>query len=116
MAACECYVAMMEMDDHLQAINIEEHRMATELVEKLKEILPDDSKLDRKTKIGTLVNPAVCQALTTFLRNNQDVFSWSHKDMPGIDLSVMVHRLNVSPPSHLFNRRRGCSPRSEIRP
>ena len=24
-AACECYVAMMEMDDHLQAINIEEH-------------------------------------------------------------------------------------------
>ena len=27
MAACECYVAMMEMDDHFQAMNIEEHRM-----------------------------------------------------------------------------------------
>ena len=24
-AACEYYVAMMEMDDHLQAMNIEEH-------------------------------------------------------------------------------------------
>ena len=24
-AAHECYVAMMEMDDHLQAMNIEEH-------------------------------------------------------------------------------------------
>ena len=28
-AACECYMAMMEMDDHLQAMSIEEHRMAT---------------------------------------------------------------------------------------
>ena len=45
-ATHECYVAMMEMDDHLQAMNIEEHRMATELVEKLEEILLDDSKLD----------------------------------------------------------------------
>ena len=34
-AACECYVAMMEIDDHLQAMNIEEHRIVTELVEKL---------------------------------------------------------------------------------
>ena len=25
-AACECYVAMMEIDDHLQAMSIEEHR------------------------------------------------------------------------------------------
>ena len=30
MAACECYVAMLEMDDHLQALNIEERRMAIE--------------------------------------------------------------------------------------
>ena len=88
---------MMEMDDHLQAMNIEEHRMVTELVEKLEEILLDDSKLDRTTKIGTLANPAVRQALTTFLRNNRDVFAWSHKDMPRIDSSVMVHRLNMSP-------------------
>ena len=31
-AARECYVAMMEMDNHLQAMNIEEHQMVTELV------------------------------------------------------------------------------------
>ena len=68
-----------------------------EPVEKLEEVLYDDSKLDRTTKIGTLANPAVCQALMTFLRSNRDVFAWSHKDMPGIDPSVMVHRLNVSP-------------------
>ena len=87
----------MEMDDHFQAMNIEEHRMATEPVEKLEEILFDDSNLDRTTKIGTLAKSAVHQALTTFHRNNQNVFVWSHEDMPGIDPLVMVHRLNVSP-------------------
>ena len=33
----------------------------------------------------------------TFLKSNQDVFAWTHEDMPGIDPSVIVHRLNVSP-------------------
>ena len=32
-----------------------------------------------------------------FLRDNQDVFTWSHEDMPRIDPLVIVHRLNVSP-------------------
>ena len=27
---------------------------------------------------------------------NQDVFAWSHEDMPVIDPSVIVHRLNVN--------------------
>ena len=88
---------MMEMDDHLQAMNVEEHRMAIEPVEKLEEILLDDSKLDRTTNIRTLTNPTLRQALTTFLRSNRDVFAWSHEDMPGIDPLVMIHRLNVSP-------------------
>ena len=74
-ATRECYVAMMEMDYHLQAMNIDKHWMATEPVEKLEEILLDDSKLDRTTKIGTPANLAVRQALTTFLRNNRDVFA-----------------------------------------
>ena len=74
-AARECYVAMMEMEDQVQAMNIEEHRMMTETVEKLEEILLDNSDLDRKSKIGTLVNPAVCQKLITFLRRNRDVFA-----------------------------------------
>ena len=97
MAARECYIAMMEMDDHLQAMNIEEHRTVTEPVERLEEILLDDSKPDRTTRIGTLTNPTVRQALITFLKHNWDVFAWSHEDMPGIDPSIMVHRLNMSP-------------------
>ena len=96
-AARECYVAMMEMDDHLQAMNIEKHRTTTEPVEKLEEILLNDSNLDRTTKIRTLASLTLRQAFTTFLKSNRDVFAWSHEDMPGIDPSVMVHRLNVSP-------------------
>ena len=96
-AARECYVAMMEMDDHLQAMSIKEHRMTSELIEKLEEVFLNDSNLDRTTKIGTLASLTIRQALTNFLRSNRDIFTWSHEDMPGIDLSVMVHRLNVSP-------------------
>ena len=97
MAARECYVAMMKMEDQVQALNIEEHQMVTEPVEKLEEIPLDNSDPDRTTKIGTLANPAIRQELIAFLRSNRDVFAWSHDDMPGIDPSVMVHRLNVLP-------------------
>ena len=88
---------MMEMDDHLLAMNIEEHRIVTEPVERLKYILLDDSRNDRTTRIGTLTSLIVLQALITFLKDNRDVFAWSHEDMPGIDPLVMVYRLNVSP-------------------
>ena len=96
-ATYKCYVAMMEMDDHLQAMTIEEHRTTTELVEKLKEVFLDDSNHKRTTKIGTLASPTVRQELIAFLRSNQDVFAWIHKDIPEIDPSVIEHRLNVSP-------------------
>ena len=42
-AAHECYIAMMEIDDHQQAMNIEEHRTTMEPVEKLEKVLLDDS-------------------------------------------------------------------------
>ena len=88
---------MMEMEDQVQALNIEEHRMVTKPTEKLEEITLDSFNPDRTTKIGMLTNPAIHQELITFLRSNQDLFTWSHDDMLGIDPSVMVHKLNVSP-------------------
>ena len=51
-AARKCYVATMEMDDNLQAMNIEEHRMTTEPIEKLEEVFLDNSNLKWTTKIG----------------------------------------------------------------
>ena len=51
----------------------------------------------RPIRIGTLASVMVCQVFITFLKDNQDVFAWSHEDMLGIDPSVIVHRLNVLP-------------------
>ena len=74
-ATHECYVAMMEIDDHLQAMNIEEHRTETEPVEKLEEVLLDDSDHERTTKIRTLASLDIRQELTAFLRSNRDIFA-----------------------------------------
>jgi hypothetical protein len=35
------------------------------------------------------------EELVVFLRHNSNVFAWSHEDMPRIDPSVIVHKLNV---------------------
>ena len=99
MAARECYIAMLEMEDHQQIMCIEEQRTIAESVEELEKVTLDESRLERTTRMGTLANQPICLALATFLKMNQDVFAWSHEDMPGIDPSVIVHRLNVNPTS-----------------
>ena len=43
-AACECYVAILEMDDYLQTMCIEEQQTVVEPVEGLEEVLLDDSR------------------------------------------------------------------------
>jgi len=43
-ATCECYIAMLEMDDHLQNISIEEQQTVAEPVEGLEGILLDNSR------------------------------------------------------------------------
>ena len=69
-AARECYVAMWEMDDHLQTICIEEQGTVAKLMEGLEEVLLDYSKPRRTMRIGTLASSPVHQAFTTFLREN----------------------------------------------
>ena len=78
---------------------IGEQRTAAEPVEELEEIILNESRPERITRMGTLASSLIRQDLTGFLRMNQDVFTWSHEDMPGIDPSVIVYRLNVNPTS-----------------
>ena len=68
--ARECYITMLEMDDHVQTMNIKEKQMVAEPIERLEEILLDNSRPDRTMKIVTLASPMVCQALKTFLKEN----------------------------------------------
>ena len=78
---------------------IGEQRTTVEPAEDLEEISLDESRPEQTTRMGTLASPLIRQDLAAFLRMNQDVFAWSHEDMPGIDPSVIVHRLNVNPTS-----------------
>ena len=114
-AARECYIAMLEMEDHQQTMCIGEQRTIAEPVEELKEVMLDESRPGRTTRMGTLARPTVRQDLANFLRMNQDIFAWSHEDMPGIDPSVIVHRLNVNPTLRQSDRRSGCSRKNEIK-
>ena len=90
---------MLEMDDHQQTLCIEEQRAIAEPIEELEEVTLDESKPEWTTRMGTLSSRMVRQALITFLKENLEVFAWSHEDMLGIDPSIIVHRLNVSPSS-----------------
>ncbi|PON71436.1 hypothetical protein PanWU01x14_072330, partial [Parasponia andersonii] len=47
--------------------------------------------------VGALLPEEEKNELLGFLRQNQDVFMWSHDDMPGIDPAHACHRLNIDP-------------------
>ena len=68
--ARECYIAMLEMDNHLQTMSIKEQRTVVEPAEGLEEILLNNTRPEQTTRIGTLASPPIRQALTTFLREN----------------------------------------------
>ena len=54
---------------------IGEQRVVVEPVEELEEVIFDDSRPERTTRVGTLASWPIRQALTAFLRDNQDVFA-----------------------------------------
>ena len=57
----------------------------------------DESNLERCIRVGVDLERKIKEDLVQFLKKNIDVFAWSHEDMPGIDPSVITHRLNVCP-------------------
>ena len=65
--AHEYYIAMLEMDDHLQTMSIEEQRVVVKPVEGLEEILLDNSRPEQMTRIGTLIS---LSSATAFLGEN----------------------------------------------
>ncbi|XP_075674869.1 uncharacterized protein LOC142644069 [Castanea sativa] len=56
-------------------------------------VLGDSTKI---LKIGTTPPTPEKEKMISFLRANQDVFVWKHKDMPRIDRKIIPHRLNVN--------------------
>ena len=59
MAARECYIAMLEMEDHQQTMCIEEKRTIVELVEELEEVTLNELRPERTTRMGTLASQPI---------------------------------------------------------
>ena len=55
-AVRECYIVMLEMEDHQQTMCIGEQRTTVESVEELEEITLDESRPEQTTRMGTLAS------------------------------------------------------------
>ena len=64
--------------------------------EELEPVSLDDGP-EHLTYIGSKLAEDLKSLLTHFLRQNKNVFAWKQADMGGIDPTVIIHRLNVSP-------------------
>jgi hypothetical protein len=65
---------------------------------------------NRKVRVGSQLSGELKEQLVAFLRDNSDVFSWSHEDMLGIEPSVMVHKLNRDPDHWTVKQKRSYAP------
>ena len=96
-AVRECYLASLGSEGQNQTMTIEEQKILVKPSEKLDTIKLEDKHPVRTTRIGASLPPRMKESLIQFLKSNKDVLAWSHEDMPGIDPSIICHKLNVNP-------------------
>uniref|UniRef100_A0A2N9F4Z3 Uncharacterized protein n=1 Tax=Fagus sylvatica TaxID=28930 RepID=A0A2N9F4Z3_FAGSY len=96
-AARECYLASLGSGGQNQTMSIEEQRVLVKPSGELATVELEDGRPERTTKIGADLPPKIKESLVQFLKDNKDVFAWSHEDMPGINPSIISHKLNVDP-------------------
>ena len=92
-------------------MNIEERKVVAEPTEALEDISLVEDNPKKSTRIGADLEEKIKMDLIHFLKENIDVIAWSHDDMPGIDLSVITHSLNIHPSSkHVRLKKRVFAP------
>ena len=70
-------------------------RKEEDKVEALETVGLVEGEATKTTRIGTTLSPEMRTSLVQFLKENLDVFTWSHEDMLGISPKVIQHKLNV---------------------
>ena len=66
-------------------------------IEELIEVFLDEKDQEKKVSMGAMLRKEEKEELANFLRKNKDIFSWSHKDILGIDPLEAEHFLNIDP-------------------
>ena len=103
MLARECYQAVLaSKENHSWVIE----NKTPEIVKKLETIELVEGDPTKTTQIGTSLNAKTKEKIVSFLKDNLNVFTWNHKDMPGILANIIQHRLNVDPEKKLVQQRR----------
>ena len=83
---------MATKENHTWMIEEEENK-----VETLEIVALVEDEVTKTTRIGTTLSPEMRTRLIKFLKENLDVFAWSHEDMRGISPKIIQHKLNVNP-------------------
>jgi hypothetical protein len=96
-AARECYLASLGTEGKNQTMTIEERKTLVEPSEELNTVILEEECPEKSTRISANLSPQMKESIVRFLKDNKDVFAWSHEDMPGIDPSIISHKLNVNP-------------------
>ncbi|PKI76951.1 hypothetical protein CRG98_002661 [Punica granatum] len=78
-----------EIEESLR--RLEDHQITS--VEPTKEINAGTEEEPHTLKIGTALNPAQRARMIDFLKEYQEVFTWSYADMLGLDPSIVEHFL-----------------------
>ena len=91
--ARECYQAVLATKENHTCVIEEKGENKMEALERV--ALAED-ETTKTTRIGTTLSPGMRTRLIQFLKENLDIFAWSHEDMPGISPKVTQHRLNVN--------------------
>ncbi|XP_058075973.1 uncharacterized protein LOC131224689 [Magnolia sinica] len=66
-------------------------------IEDLEKVSLDEADPSKTIQLGTSLSSEQRSEMLTFLWQHTDVFAWSHADMPGNSLDILVHSLNVDP-------------------
>ena len=100
--ARKCYQAILATrENHTWMIGEEESKVkALETVALVKD------RTTKTTRIGTTLNPEMRTRLIEFLKENLNIFAWSHEDMPGISPKIIQHKLTVDPERKPVQQRR----------
>ncbi|XP_022870705.1 uncharacterized protein LOC111389949 [Olea europaea var. sylvestris] len=108
-AARQCYVTSIRgmSADVMQLADLKlelEPRGRLALVEELEVV---ELEHEKAVTIGRDLKANLREKVISCLSHNIDVFAWKVGDMPGIDLEVAVHKLNISPRAKSVKQRKG---------
>ena len=92
--ARECYQAMLAAKENHTWMIEEKDEDKVEALEVMELVEGQGTKT---TRIGTTLSPEMKAKLVQFLRENLDVFAWSHEDMPCRAPEIIQDKLNVNP-------------------